>query len=202
MAYRNRKAYSKTARRGIPRAQDGWGTRFKNWAGDKWQDLQDSSVNMTNVFGSSPETKAMRNAFEVQDPRSQYHQVRAHIGESPNKSMHVNPKLIEYVSQHPENPNYAKLEAFNEAQNPDQTFAGPMAPGQTGFDSFGHGEGDMDVSTEALLASNTTTPKAPPFVKRGGILKRGGSIRTSNVLGKGGTPKARRGGSVGKNGIL
>ena len=44
--------------------------------------------------------------------------------------------------------------------------------------------------------------KAKNYIKKGGILKRGGATRASNVMSKGGTPKARRGGSVGRNGIL
>ena len=208
MAYRNRKAYSKTARRGIPRAQDNipsrW-DRFKGWAGDKLQDFRDSTVNMENVFGTSPEERASRRQRDLMDSRAQYHNIRRVTGEGAPGI--VDQGVIDYVKEtgpgHPYNPHYAKLEQFESEQNPgiEDTYAGPMSPGQTGFDAFGHETGNIDTSDEAMIAQASQT-KQPPFVKRGGILKRGGTVRTSNVLGKGGTPKAKRGGSVGRNGIL
>ena len=161
----------------LPKAQNGWWDKAKSWAGDKYQDFQDSTVNMSNVFGSSPEDKQRRRNFDLQ--------------------------VIDYVSQHPENKNYARLEEFMSQQNPgiEEQFEGPMATGQTGFDAYGNPLGNMSNPTDESFIANT--PNKPiPYVKRGGILKRGGEMRTSNVLGKGGTPKARRGGSVGRNGIL
>ena len=210
MAYRNRKAYSKTARRGIPRAQDNipsqsrW-DRFKDWTKDKYQDFQDSTINMSNVFGTSPEERASRRQRDLMDTRAQYHNVRRAIGEGAPGI--VDQGVVDYVKEQgpglKTNPYYAKLEQFESEQNPgiEDAYAGPMAPGQTGFDAFGHETGNIDTSDEAMIAQASQT-KQPPFVKRGGILKRGGATRASNVMGKGGTPKARRGGSVGRNGIL
>ena len=206
MAYRNRKAYNKTARRGIPKAQWGWLDSAKNWAGDKWQDFKDSSVNMSNVFGSDPQVRKDRRTAELHDPRAQYHNVKRAIGEGAPGST-VDQGVVDFVKeQGPSNPYYAMLEQHASETNPglEQQFAGPMAPGQTGFDAFGHETGNinMDMSQdEALLAGNPNT-KQPPYLKKGGILKRGGAMKSSNALGKGGTPKAKRGGSVGRNGIL
>jgi hypothetical protein len=85
-----------------------------------------------------------------------------------------------------------------------------MAPGQTGFDSYGHEKGniDMNMSEEDILLAQQQSQKPIPYAKRGrrfgrgGLLARGGAVKSSNVLGKGGTPKAKRGGSIGRNGIL
>ena len=206
MAYRNRKAYSKTARRGIPRAQDNipsrW-DRFKNWAGDKYQDFQDSTINMSNIVGDGKGSE--RYANRVYDTRSQYHNVKRALGDGAPGSK-VDQGVVDYVASNPDSPYYAMLEKGISEQNPgiEDTFAGPLAPGQTGFDALGNEEGniDMDMSQSDRLLAQQANTKQPPFIKRGGILKRGGATRASNVMGKGGTPKARRGGSVGRNGIL
>ena len=213
MAYRNRKAYSKTARRGIPRAQDNipsqsrW-DRFKDWTKDKYQDFQDSTINMSNVFGTSPEERASRRQRDLMDTRAQYHNVRRAIGEGAPGI--VDQGVVDYVKEQgpglKTNPYYAKLEQFESEQNPgiEDAYAGPMAPGQTGFDALGNEKGniDMSMSTEDALLAQQQAEKKIPYAKRGRILKRGGITRASNVMGKGGTPKARRGGSVGRNGIL
>ena len=54
---------------------------------------------------------------------------------------------------------------------------------------------------EQMMKEEKRPVRMPDYRKHGGVLKRGGSTRSSNVLGNGGSV-SKRGGSTGRNGIL